>query len=239
MNFEDYTPKELEELLSIAKKRKAQISSEFNATQDKFLTAMGGNSSLETRQELGDKADSIKAELDKTIACIEMIESRLGGNVTVTPIDNKIQKTAETEKAPATDSVAETSRRFQKNAGNILNLLKVQITPSTECVEPNDAIIKALFGKSSKKISVKEKHKTTRKAAVVSNLNVQGAAVTDTPLSKYDRAVFGVLVSENVIENRYTTVNIIHRALIGKPCRGDEGLIPQKNQESAIINSVS
>lgn len=239
MNFDDASPKDLERLLGLALRRKAQLQAEYNAAWDSYLTASGGNSTVELKQELFQKAISIKAQLDKTLSCISTLEARLGGYVTVTPFVDKLQQTDVAVKAPATVSVAESSPRFQKNAGKILNLLKVQVKPSTECVEPNDAIIKALFGTSGKKISITEKHKTKRKPAVVSNLNVQGTAVTDTPLSEYDRAVFGVLVSEIDVGNRYTTVNIIHRALIGRPGQGLKGFYPEKDQKNAIINSVS
>jgi len=91
--------------------------------------------------------------------------------------------------------------------------------------------------KVKQKISVKEKHKSKRKNAVVSNIKVEGAAVTDTPFDEFDRAVLGVIVSEYDIENHYTTVNIIHRALIGKPCRGDEGLVPQKIRKAPHLRN--
>ena len=234
MNFDDASPKDLERLLGLALRRKAQLQAEYNATWDSYLTVSGGNSSVELKQALFQKAISIKAQLDKTLSCISTLESRLGGYVTVTPFVDKLQTTAESVKAPTTESGADSSRRFQKNADKILNLLKVQITPSTVCVEPNDSVIKAIFSNQGKKINVTEKHKSKKKAAVVSNIEVQG----DTPLDEHARAVFGVLVSENIIENRYTTVNIIHRALIGRPGQADAGFYPKKDQESAIINSV-
>lgn len=89
---------------------------------------------------------------------------------------------------------------MNKRANKIINLLKVQLTPSTMCVEPNDSIIKAIFGNSSSKFSVTEKHKSRRKSAVVSKLNVQGADVSLPPLDERDRAILGVIVSEKISE---------------------------------------
>ena len=89
----------------------------------------------------------------------------------------------------------------------------MQITPSNICVELNDSIVKALVGKSSSNISVTEKHKSKRKDAVVSNLNVQGATVDGTPLAEHDRDVLGVIVNEQVFGNHYTTVNIIVKSV--------------------------
>ena len=66
--------------------------------------------------------------------------------------------------------------------------------------------------------------------------NVEG--YDDSPLDEFDRAVLGIIIIKQGFGNRYTTVNIIHRALIGKPGRGDEGLIPHTNQKEAIIHSV-
>ena len=233
MKIEDASPKDLTKLLNIAQRRKAQLAAQFKTAQDKFFSAMGANSTIEQRQALRDHADSINAELEKAIACIQLLESRLAGYVSEAPIDKKVQKTAATKKAPASLSGAETSRRFQSISGNILNLLKVQVKPSYVCVEPNDSIIKALFGMSTSNISVTEKHPSKRKPAIVSNIEVQG------PLSEYDRAVLGVIISEYDVGNRYTTVNIIHRALIGRPGQATAGFYPRKDQENAIVNSIA
>ena len=145
------------------------------------------------------------------------------------------------------DAIMKVEQRLGKNSANakfddhaekVISMLKVQVTPSTECVEPNDSIIKAIFNQSTSKINVTEKHKSKRKDAVVTTLNVQGVAITDSPLSEYDRAVLSVLVSEYDVGNRYTTVNIIHRALIGRLGQADADFYPKKDQETAIINSV-
>ena len=58
----------------------------------------------------------------------------------------------------------------------------------------------------------------------------------NSPLTEFDRAVLGVLISEYDFGNRYTTVNIIFRALIGKV--GDQNVRPMKNQLESIADSV-
>ena len=133
------------------------------------------------------------------------------------------------------------------NANNIIDILKIQLTPSTICVEPNDVFIKTVFNvcKSAyshllggKFYNVQEKRKTHKKDAVFSKLairNVEGYD-NDTPLDEYDRAVLGIIISEYDIGNHYTTINIIHRALIGKV--GVQNAVLRKNQKTAIINSV-
>ena len=242
----DYTnPKELEELLGIAKRRKADLTADFKSAQRAYVMAASGNTTIEYRQELHKKADSIKAELDKPIACIEKIENRLGANsANFSKPDTSHENAAKTitESVQADSefvSKVNSANNLNKRTGKVLNLLKVQITPSKMCVEPNDSIIKAIFSKHNTQISVKEKHRTKRKNAVVSNLNVHGAALSLPQLDEFDRAVLGVIVSEQNIGNRYTTVNIIHRALIGRPGQGLKGFYPEKDQRNAIINSVS
>ncbi len=221
MNFEDYTPKELEELLGIAKRRKAQFSAAFNSAQRQYIMASSGNTTIEYRQELHQNADSIKAEIDKISYGIAKIKTRLGANSVPSNGGNHSQQNF--------DAQSHSADRLNKRAGSLLNLLKVQITPSTECVEPNDAIIKAIFGNLSPKISVTEKHKYKKKEdSIVSNIKVQG----DTPLNEHDRAVLGVIVSEQLFGNHYTTTNIIYRALIGKPAKGADSIKPSRYQRN-------
>lgn len=137
--------------------------------------------------------------------------------------------------------------KLNGKAEKIIDSLKVQVTPSAICVEPNDAFIKRLFliGPKSfkqalqgRKFSVREKRQTAKKDAIYSHLKVTNADgyEDDTPLDEFDRAVLGVIISEYLAGNRYTTVNIIFRALIGKV--GDRGAILRKNQQDSIINSV-
>ena len=130
------------------------------------------------------------------------------------------------------------------NAEKILETLKVQIKPSTECVEVNDAIVKYLFtfGPKSfqKALSGKSfgiKHKKKHKAVVTSLRISNDADYNDTnPLTEFDRAVLGVIISEYLSGNRYTTFNMIFRALIGQI--GKVGIVPRPNQKQAIENSI-
>ena len=139
------------------------------------------------------------------------------------------------------------ANQLNADADKVIDILKVQITPSSICVEPNDAFVKSVFKASKsayaqllggKFYNVKEKRKTKKKDAVFSKFEVQNVAgyENDSPLSEFDRAVLGIIISEYLFDNLYTTVNIIHRALIGKP--GKVGIVPRQNQKEAIINSV-
>ena len=165
-------------------------------------------------------------------------------------------KAKETAKAKI---VAQTSKlhsnlssynQLNPDADNIIDILKIQLTPSSICVEPNDVFIKTVFNacKSAyaqllggKFYNVQEKRKTHKKDAVFSKLEIQNVEGYDNkvPLNEFDRAVLGVIISEQVFGNRYTTVNIIHRALIGRPGQATAGFYPRKDQEAAIVNSVS
>ena len=135
------------------------------------------------------------------------------------------------------------------NADKIIDILKVQITPSTMCVEPNDVFIKTVFNAChsaykallrGKFYNVKEKRKTKKKDPVFSKLQLQNVEGydNDCPLDEHDRDVLGVIISEYLFGNLYTTINIIHRALIGKPSQGFLHIYPRKNQKKAIVDSV-
>ena len=125
--------------------------------------------------------------------------------------------------------------------------MKIQIIPSSECVEPNDAFIKGLFrygnqayrnALQGKLYRIKERKATQKRDAVFSLMNINNVEgyEDDSPLDEFDRAVLGVIISEYLVGNRYTTVNIIHRALIGKV--GEVAIIPYRNQKEALVSSV-
>lgn len=249
--FKDATPKELVYYLDLAKKRKENLSAEYNVAQLDYSRALCTNTSIERRTELHRKVDSLKAEFDKIVGYISQIEARLSGanippkigvnietntNPSTTVKNASTATTGSVRAASESDLKTGSTGKINRRADKILNLLKVQITPSTECVEPNDAIIKAIFSQSKTKLNVKEKHKTKKKPAFVSNINVQ--SIDNNPLDEFDRAVLGVIISEYTVGNHYTTVNIIHRALIGRPGQGVKGFYPHKDQETAIINSI-
>ena len=229
MIFDNLSVKDLDAYLKDLKAYRAQTKADFEAAQRAYFNSLSSTASIDIKEELHKKADLFASKLDKMDAAIYQIQQRLGAISSSHSIKSGTTLSGATIPTPF-------FTKFNAHADKILNLLKVQIIPSKVCVEPNDSIIKALFSTSGDTISVTEKHKSKRKPAVTCNLTVQGVALYN-PLSEYDRAVLGVLISEQVFGNRYTTVNIIHRALIGKV--GDKGAILRKNQESAIINSVS
>ena len=152
------------------------------------------------------------------------------------------------------DSRFSSRKSFEEIAQEILNTLeKFQIVPSTECVEINDKVVKTIFNLSAirtnkllsdknNKLAIIEKkarvHKGKKKDAIISRYKLQNALGYEdkTPLNEFDRAVLGVIISEYLAGNYYTTINIIFRALIGKV--GEVGVIPCKNQKDAIIKAV-
>lgn len=139
------------------------------------------------------------------------------------------------------------SQNADKNAEKFLEILKVQVTPSSECIEVNDVIVKYLFtfgpksfqkALNGKIFKVQQKKKTKKQDAVIGDINISNADGYDdtNPLTEFDRAVLSVCISEYLVGNRYTTVNIIFRALIGKV--GNVGIVPRPNQKQAIENSI-
>ena len=137
--------------------------------------------------------------------------------------------------------------QLNSTAEKILNTLKIQIIPSAECVEPNEAFTKAVFRFSynsfkralqGKSFAVKEAHQNNKHDKIWSKFSITNAEGynDDTPLDEFDRAVLGVIISEYLVDNRYTTINIVFRALVGKV--GDQNVRPSKNQETAIIHSI-
>ena len=144
-------------------------------------------------------------------------------------------------------AVSKLNGTFADTAQQMIDTLKVQIMPSTECVECNDKMTKLLFSRTAKVYKkmmngaiagVIEKKNHKKNGRLVSKYSVQNAEgyEDDNPLTEFDRDVLGIIISEYLSGNRYTTVNIIHRALIGKV--GEVGIYPFKNQQEAIINSV-
>lgn len=118
------------------------------------------------------------------------------------------------EKWTGAESKLKGNSKLITSVKKIIDTLKVQITTSTECVEPNDVFIKNLFrfGVNSfkkaltcKNYHVKEKKQTAKKDAVFSKLSIQNAEgyEDDNPLTEFDRAVLGILISEYDIGNRY------------------------------------
>ncbi|MBQ7198568.1 MAG: hypothetical protein IJS29_04830 [Selenomonadaceae bacterium] len=171
--------------------------------------------------------------------------------------DKKSLKDAEStsKNTESTKDIESASKeKIARNAEKILNTLKVQVIPSFECVEPNDAFIKLLFnlndddfksfvdgqrrGKITEKKSHKHKGRKGEITSITSSYSIQNAKdyENDMPLDEFDRAVLGVVISEYLAGNKYTTVNIIFRALIGKV--GQAGIMIRKNQRDAIIKAL-
>ena len=137
--------------------------------------------------------------------------------------------------------------QLAQSATDIIDILKVQIMPSTVCVEVNELFTKSLFRFGPKSFQkalngasfrIKEKCASTKNDAVFSHINISNDDDfdDDSPLDEFDRAVLGVIISEYLSGNRYTTVNIIFRALVGKV--GDQNARPHLNQKHAIENSI-
>ena len=222
--------------------QKKKLETALQDNQQKFNIAMGGNTPLEKREALQQEGKKYADDLLAVDTEIKKIEEQFGAPA------NKIQWEITVSKLKTdVDNKKSSSDKFNSVAENMLNILKVQIIPSSECVEPNDAFIKGLFRYSTQayrkalqgmRYSVKERKETHKKDAVYSHLkinNVEGYE-DDSPLDEFDRAVLGVLISEYLSGNRYTTINVIHRALIGKV--GEVAIIPYKNQKDAIVSSV-
>lgn len=150
------------------------------------------------------------------------------------------------------ESESKMKNKFERLADAIIDALKVQVVPSTECVEMNDKLVKLLFnynddwfkrlmngatlGIIEKRAHINKKGK--KKEKIVSKYTLRNAEGYDdeTPLDEFDRAVLGVIFSEVAIGNRHLTVNIIFRALIGQV--GNQNVRPSKNQRDAIVKSV-
>ena len=195
-------------------------------------------------------ADEIKAEQErKARAEAEKLAAEREKNEKerqrLQTLKAEIEEQAEKLKGKKKTSI----EHFNSAAEKVLDILKVQLTPSTMCVEPNDAFTKSVFKASKsaykallrgKFYNVKEKRKTKKKDPVFSKLEIQNVEGydNDLPLNEFDRAVLGIIISEYLADNLYTTVNIIHRALIGRPGQGLKGFYPKKDQKKSIVDSV-
>lgn len=256
--------KKLEDL----KARQAQIKSKLGEIEEQIKAAYakgGARNEVEVLFLEGKKAD---AEFDAISREIEQLENEIKlqrtndiyakRQATVATSGNDEQElkyqakeTVKLDKAFWTESESKMKRGINRTAEDIINALKVQITPSTECVEMNDKFVKKLFNHSAekfarlisgKKFGIVERKARIRKGKrqdeIVSSYKVQNAEgyEDDTPLDEFDRAVLGVIFSEFVAGNRYSTVNIIFRALIGQV--GNQNVRPRPNQRDAIVNSV-
>lgn len=201
------------------------------------------------REELDEQLKAVTAELNHVQNAIREEEARLQDEKRKADEQAKLEKERQKQEQVKAQWIdAESKLKIKKYVDTIIDTLKVQVMPSDECVEPNDSFVKGLFrfGPNNFKKALqgtryrnnKESHKTSKQDAVFSSVGIQNAEgyEDDNPLSEFDRAVLGVLISEFLAGNRYTTVNIIFRALIGKI--GDQNARPMKNQQDATVNSV-
>lgn len=235
--------------------RRKQIKAQIKDNAEKFMLARFDGTSADELKALAKQGAELENELDAINADIQAAEQdKRNGEIRLQEEKRKTDEQARLEKerqrqeqAKAQWTDTHSKLKAQNRAEKIIDTLKVQVTPSTECIEPNDSFVKGLFrfGSDSfknalqgKKFSNKESHKTSKQDAVFSSVGIQNAEgyENDNPLSEFDRAVLGVLISEYLASNRYTTVNIIFRALIGKI--GDQNARPMKNQQDATVNSV-
>ena len=244
----------------------ADLQKQLDDSVQAFFAARQTGASPDEIQNLRDKGAEIDAELDLVTDKIKTLSNKkisLEFDIKQKEIERQkaeqerqAREQAEKAKLQAKskwiDSEAKLSRNFSKSAEKIIDALKVQIMPSTECVELNDKATKVLFNYddernarllSGKRFGVienknRKKRKGKTQSDIISKFTMQNAEGYDdtNPLTEFDRAVLGVIISEYLFGNRYTTVNIIFRALIGKV--GEVGAILRKNQEQAIINSV-
>ncbi len=245
--------------LDVLTEHRNQLNAQIKDLAEKNMTALLNHAPITERRVFAKQSEELENQLnavDEEIKQVKQEQIRLQEEkrkadqlaATQAKLEQELQEKKK-KKAQWTgaESKLKGDDKLAANAEKILDVLKVQVIPSTECVEPNDAFIKALFrfGTNSFKralqgtrFKVKEKCKTHKKDAVFSQLKFSNADgyEDDNPLSEFDRAVLGVIISEYLAGNRYTTVNIIHRALIGKV--GDQNVRPFKNQQDAIINSV-
>ena len=250
---------ELKQKIKEFEDRKILLEKKYDDAEAKVREAFQNGESQDILRKLAAESNVIWDEINPIIqtidAEIQNAKNQLGEIIRKEFEERKIanavhRKTvAEPPKEKEVTPVKESKQRLDKSAEKIIDSLKIQIMPSTECVEVNDAIVKSLFKLSSKKYQqalngqsfrVKEKRKSNKKDAVYSNINLFNTEGYDdnSPLDEFDRAVLGIIISEYLSGNRYTTVNIIFRALIGNVGKAYDGIKPHKNQRQAIINSI-
>ncbi|MBQ7198576.1 MAG: hypothetical protein IJS29_04870 [Selenomonadaceae bacterium] len=254
-----------EDKLELFNLKKSELYLKLNEIHDRLQTARKNGASKEESLAIVNEGRKISDEIDAITPIIQILEKK---RKTQEYEEMRAKRREEEELKRKADEAAKLEKQAREKefwlnieskmnnrianvADKILDILKVQIVPSTECVEMNDKFIKILFnysekdfealigGKADKIIEKKAgTHKGKKKEAIKSPYKLKNATGYEdtTPLDEFDRAVLGVIASEYLAGNRYTTVNIIFRALIGKV--GEVGIYPNKNQKESIIQAV-
>ena len=126
----------------------------------------------------------------------------------------------------------------------------VQLYPGTQRVELNDKATKILFNLTAENYAAmiqknlncgvveKKNHKKHGKIKSTFKIENENGYTQIVELSEFDRAVFGVCISEYLAGNQYTTPAIILRALTGKVGKADEGVKLYPEQRTAILQSI-
>lgn len=130
------------------------------------------------------------------------------------------------------------------------NFTNVQIYPNKKRIELNDKATKILFNltpdsyfrmiqnNSKKGIIEKKNHKKHGKIRSTFRIQNENGFTQIIELSEFDRAVFGVCISEWEEGNRHTTPAIILRGLTGKVNHKAGDAKPSTNQLTAILQSL-
>lgn len=124
-----------------------------------------------------------------------------------------------------------------------INVENVQIYPSRTRTELNDKATRKFFNFNAEtykqifkgeSFDVVEMEDHPKYGEIVTPCKI--ISPYEEPLNEFDRAILSVCTTEFISGNRYTTIPIIFRALVGKV--GVVGAIPYKNQAAAIRRSV-
>lgn len=130
------------------------------------------------------------------------------------------------------------------------NCTNVQIYPNKKRIELNDKATKILFNltadayfrmiqnNSKKGIIEKKNHKKHGKVRSTFRIQNENGFTQIIELNEFDRAVFGVCISEWEEGNRDTTPAIILRGLTGKVGKSNEGVKLYPDQRVAILQSL-
>ena len=133
-------------------------------------------------------------------------------------------------------------------AENIMDTLKnVQVHPSKVRVEINDKTSKVLFSASEEKyqhlmngiaggIIEAKKHKKHGKIKTNYKLKNKDGYSDKKPLTELDRDILSACIAEWLAGNKYTTPNIIFRALVGKV--GERGIAPTPVMKELIMDRI-